>query len=214
MVLIFMGLAPERLKNGFLPPIQMESERDLKNFVHDDDESIYARQLGQGFSNLRFEEPLEREIRQAYTDRNLLFVRWSLGLALLLVAVLSWLDWVLLPPAFYEKSILLRAVVMGPVIFLALWSTFPHRLAKYVQHMLMLAAASVGIAALGVGWVAHSAGLQVPFSGVVTTTFYIYMLLGLRLVPALSVAVPVPRQTSCFVSASTRSTIKVPTGTS
>ena len=158
--------------------------------MHDDNESAYARQLGSGYANLRFEQPLEREFRQAYTDRNLGFVRWSLGLALLLVAVLSLVDWQMLPPAFHERSILLRALVMVPVIFLALWSTFPHRMAKYVQHMLMLAAASVGVAALGVGWVAYSAGLQVPFTGVVTTTFYVYLLLGLRLKPALCVALP------------------------
>ncbi len=158
--------------------------------VKKDDESVYARQLGSGFRNLRFEEPLEREFRQAYTDRNLDFVRWSLGLALLLVVVLSLLDWQVLPAELAQPSIVLRCVIMVPIIFLALWATFPHRLTKYVQHTLMLAAAAVGAAAIAVGGVAHSAGLQVPVSGLVVTTVYVYLLLGLRLAPALTVALP------------------------
>ena len=113
-----------------------------------------------------------------------------MGLALLLVVVLCLLDWRMLPPEFSGGALLLRGGVMVPAILFALWSTYPHRMARHVERMLMLTAAAVGVGAIGVGLIAHGAGLQLPFSGLVVTTIYIYLLLGLRLVPALLVAAP------------------------
>jgi diguanylate cyclase (GGDEF)-like protein len=158
--------------------------------VHEDDQSVYARQLSDGFKRLRFEQPLERDFRHAYIAGNLEFVRWSLGLGLLMVVLLCLLDWQILPPEFSRNALLLRGGVMVPAIFIALWSTYPHRMARYVEHTLMAAAAAVGVGAIGVGLIAHRAGVEVPFSGLVVTTIYIYLLLGLRLVPALTVATP------------------------
>ncbi len=158
--------------------------------MHQPDDSIYKRQLRRGFDGLRFEEPLEWDFRRSFLASRLPEVRAALALGLLLVAVLSLLDWQLLPQAFWHQSLLVRIVCMLPLMGLALIATYVGSLAKILPAILMGCVFGVGLATLGIGILAVQSNLDMPFAWFVVVTVYAYLLLGFRLYQALLVLLP------------------------
>ena len=154
------------------------------------EDSVYKRQLRRGFDGLRFEAPLEEEFRQQFLASHIGTVRMALSLGLLLVALLAFLDWQLLPKAFWQQSLPIRLGMMLPLMGLALVVTYIPSLSKYWPAILGVVAFATGLITLWVGAIAVHLGLAVPFAGLMIVTVYAYLLFGFRLFQALLVTLP------------------------
>ncbi|MEE8305680.1 MAG: hypothetical protein V3R81_00365, partial [Gammaproteobacteria bacterium] len=158
--------------------------------MHQPDDSIYKRQLRRGFDGLRFEAPLEADFRRSFLGTRLPRIRMALGLGLLLLVVLAWLDWQLLPEAFWHQSLWIRGGVMLPLMLSALIASYFETTCKYLAVILSVCAFAVGLLTLGIGALAVHLDLDMPFAGLVVVTVYAYLLLGFRFYQALLAMVP------------------------
>jgi diguanylate cyclase (GGDEF)-like protein len=149
-------------------------------------ESSYGRQVQAGLSSLRFAAPIEAEFRAQYLARNLEFLRVAAALGLMLIGLSLLLDSQLLEDAAFKSAGMLK-LVMGLPLLLLLLSTYPGALMRRTHWFAAAAAAGLSAGTLLLPAVAVPA--YDLFAAPVVTMF-IYLMLGLRLVPALLFAAP------------------------
>jgi GGDEF domain-containing protein len=145
---------------------------------------------GRSRGEMKFESPLEDEFRQVYALRNRRFRVVGAVHALLLLTLSALLDWRLLPDGFSQAAISIKHGIMAPILALLLIALQ----APALNRLSMRLVTAVGFA-LSVG--TCSLLLLVPpevFGSVVLTahgiTIYLYLLLGLRILPSLVCAMP------------------------
>ena len=144
------------------------------------------RVLSADLSSMRFADPLEAEFRRAQADRTPTIVRLPFWIALLLVSVLSGLDWRALPPELAMQTNVVRLGLVAPLLVLSLVATYPGRL---IQHAAQLRNVTVGVwtvATVVLVWLTRDwdTGAGVLWEALAVTLF-LYLLLGLGLAPAL-----------------------------
>ena len=153
-------------------------------------DSAPVRESGGLFSVLRFRQPLEAEFRKHYTLRSLSIVRIGVMLALLWVALSSVLDWQLLAAEHANITLAVRLGIMLPALIL-LWSaTYPGTLARYLGELAQLSAAALSAGCLLLLFFAAHWNISSAVLGVEIVSLFIYLMLGLRLVPGLMFALP------------------------
>ncbi len=151
-------------------------------------ESPYARELSGGFQRLRFEPPLEQDFRVDYLAQNVQRLRMTLTIGMIFTAVLAVLDWRLVPTDIRGPLLIIRLAITVPVLLVAAAATFPGFLARFLSHLVPLAAGVTSAAALGIAWLSLNETRMLPVASVVATTCFVYMMLGLRLPVALPIA--------------------------
>lgn len=154
------------------------------------DESLYARELSGGFPALRFQQPLEREFRAHYLGQNAPRLRVTLMLGLALISTWAVLEWRLSPEDLRLRSLVILLGVVSPVLLLGVLATYPGLLARYVGWLVGIAGATLSAGALTLAWMSLSASPALSISTLVTTTGFVYLMLGLRLSVALWLALP------------------------
>jgi len=122
---------------------------------------------------------MEVDFRRHYLERMLPYIRASLGLGIALVVIVSVIDMLLAPKAFFEPVVPLRlitmllplAVAMGAVIFLKERRGLPY----------LLAGVSVVVGSSAIWIDTLAAGSDIPGTSwlIVYITFNAYLLLGL-----------------------------------
>jgi diguanylate cyclase (GGDEF)-like protein len=132
-------------------------------------------------SGLRFAEPLETECHRAQAARSADSVRLPLLLALLLVGILSVLDWQALPAELAVRTALLRLGVVAPMLGLALGATFPGPLLRHAETIRRLAATVWTAVTVSLIWLTRDTGLDgAAVAETLGLTLFLYLLLGLR----------------------------------
>jgi len=161
----------------------------------------HSDKRGAGLGALKFAEPLESEFRRSHAARLLESVRLPLWLALLLIGLLSLLDWRALPGDLAFNSNLVRLGLVAPAILVALLASYPGRLVRYAETTRKLAAGVWTFGTLMLIWLTRGAGIDsAAIWESLVVTLYIYLLLGLRLTSALPLASAV-LLTACFLRA-------------
>ena len=155
-----------------------------------EDYSPYSRQLHEGFKWLRFEEPLEEQFRLQFLSNSVRRIRRSLGLGLLLVGLLCWLDWQLQPNAYSSVANMTRLLIMVPAILLPVFVSYAGNYARWLPVSLVLSGLAVGGCTFFIGGLAQDNGVSSSFAGLSVVTVYIYLFLGLRFYLALIGALP------------------------
>jgi len=144
------------------------------------------RVLSADLSSMRFADPLEAEFRRGQADRTPTIVRLPLWLALLLVSILSGLDWRALPPELALQTNVLRLGFVAPLLFVTLLATYPGRLIQYAARLRNITAGVWTAATVVLIWLTQDMD---PGNGVLwealAVTLYLYLLLGLGMAPAL-----------------------------
>lgn len=138
------------------------------------------------FSPLRFAEPLEAEFRRRHAAVAADAARLPLWLAALLMSLLSLLDWRALPAEVSAHTNLVRLGLILPGLMVALAATYPGKLLRHAARLRSVAAVvwafgTVVLVRLTQGSGYDSATLWESL----VVTLYVYLLLGLRLTPAL-----------------------------
>lgn len=144
------------------------------------------RVLSSDLSSMRFADPLEAEYRRGQADRTPSIVRLPLWIALLLVAVLSGLDWRALPQELSVQTNFVRLGLVAPLLFLTLVATYPGRLIRFAARLRNVTVGVWTAATVVLIWLTRDLD---PGAGVLwealAVTMYLYLLLGLGLAPAL-----------------------------
>jgi diguanylate cyclase (GGDEF)-like protein len=132
----------------------------------------------QGFPNLKFDKPLEREFRRALRAESLPQVRRNLWLALAFVAGFSLLTRMVIDPATSRQMDVLRLAIFGPVLMFALLCVHVPRYQKIYPTFLLAGAPIFGVGVVVLAVMAESHGVSM-ISTVVLATLYIYFMLGM-----------------------------------
>jgi diguanylate cyclase (GGDEF)-like protein len=154
------------------------------------DDSIYARELSGGFPALRFEQPLEGAFRAHYVGKNAEVRRFGAIQGLLLIGITSLIDWRMSPPELSAASITFRIGVLAPLFALLLLATYPGVLVRYCSRITYACATAFSVSGIYLVLFAQRADSQAHLVEVVLATLFIYLMLGLRLYPALALALP------------------------
>jgi len=122
----------------------------------------------------------EREFRRYFQRRTLPMAQIAILIGFLLISGVCLLDWVLMPPEFAWPVIKLRAITMLTVLTLVFAVTLWRPTDPRVPYVVMTAGAIIGSSTVVVGAIAAKAGVGFVVWGTIFTTFYIYLVLGLR----------------------------------
>lgn len=122
---------------------------------------------------------IDKEFRRHYVARKLPVARAAIGLGFLLTIVVSVLDMSLMPQAFVERAIPLRIIATLLPLALLFAATFLFETRGWLPYLVAATAFLVGVSTLMVDSIAASTGAANGFSGVVFTTFLVYLALGL-----------------------------------
>ena len=100
------------------------------------------RPLNAGTRLIRFDRTTEKEFRLQYQETMVPVLRHALILAAILVAMITALDWALMPRAFATRTALLRIGIMLPAIGIVAAMTVVPRLHRYLTASAMALARS------------------------------------------------------------------------
>jgi len=157
----------------------------LDDDVNKREPSPYREQLDQGFSYLRFVEPLEQEFRDVDTRSGIGQLRVVLTIGLVFGLVFPVWDYFLAGPGFSHYTIPLRAVITQPILIAMIIATLSERGQRIMTPLGMVAGLAPGIASLFFSSVAAEHGIGSSSIGFVMHVFYVYFFLGLRFRPAI-----------------------------
>lgn len=122
----------------------------------------------------------EQEFRRYFQRRTVPMAQIAIVIGFVLVAGVCVLDWLFMPPEFAGPVILLRAVTMLGVQACALTFALARPTDPRLPYVIMTAAAIVGASTVIVGAMAAQLGVTFVVWGTIFTTFYCYLVLGLR----------------------------------
>lgn len=151
-------------------------------------ESIYQRQLEQGFRGLRFAGGLEREFRAASTLQGLAQLRVVLAIGFMFGLSIAAFDYFLNGRGFSSASVPLRAAINQPMILGMILATFFEAGRRFLTPLGMVLGLVIPGGSLLLATVAEQQGVGSAVTGQLVGTFYLYFFLGLRFWPALGTA--------------------------
>ncbi len=134
---------------------------------------------------------LDQEFRRFYVHRMLPVARAGIGLGLALTAIVCILDIYLMPADFVEKAMPVRifaTLVPLAALLAAMFVFMEHRWLPYMIASTMFV---VGASILFVGAIAMQTGAPAVSWGLMFTTFYVYLVLGLTLRQSVAVGWPI-----------------------
>lgn len=154
--------------------------------MNDHSDAPYRRQPHAGFAALRFDAPIEAEFRSYYRARNLGFVRTAACLAMLLIGVSMIVDL----DALGERAWLTVAVklAMGTALLSLVLASHAGALSRCYRMLRLISAGALAVGTLILAAAAPVPRDTVPLAMLVTVV--LYLMLGLRLAPALCIGVP------------------------
>jgi diguanylate cyclase (GGDEF)-like protein len=152
----------------------------------DQEQSLVSRVLAQGYTRLRFPEPLEQEFRRDHTLASRRWVRMSLYVALTTTLGFAIIDhWVI-----HAKNAIPDVVRFGlqfPVIFISLFATSPRLYARWFTPAIQVTAPMFGIGTVLMAAYALPAHAALVGARLLLVAFFLYFLLGMRAIQALRV---------------------------
>lgn len=122
----------------------------------------------------------EQEFRRYFQRRTMPMAQIAVLIGFLLVSAVCVLDWLLMPPEFSAQVIKLRAVTMLAVLAAVFALSILRPSDPRLPYVIMAAGAVVGSATVVVGAIAARSGTPFVVWGTIFTTFYVYLVLGLR----------------------------------
>ena len=149
-----------------------------ENMASDSSDSPFVRQRQIGYTNLRFEEPLESQFVEHYIISHQSKLRWSVCVAILLFILFAVLDALFLP----GEVVLWGTSIRGWVVFVLainLLATFLSSLKRFIQLITMLSCISAGIGVILIIYIAQYYGADIPFTGMLLIVSVFYFLSGL-----------------------------------
>jgi diguanylate cyclase (GGDEF)-like protein len=139
--------------------------------------SLYEDQLNAGFESLRFGDFLEEEFREAYLQENFQKARLVIGLALIVVVVVTLINIFTVSGAAPMMG-RFGMLLMTPMLFLTMLASYSGN--RFIYHSLLsLSALVIGIAGAVVDVQASLAGQGYYFAGQIGWIFIIWSMLGL-----------------------------------
>ncbi|MDJ0812291.1 MAG: diguanylate cyclase [Woeseiaceae bacterium] len=122
----------------------------------------------------------EQEFRRYFQRRTVPMAQIAVLIGFALVSGVCVLDWLLMPVEFSIPVIKLRAVTMLGVLAIVFALSLARPADPRLPYAFMAAGAIVGSATVVVGAIAAMSGTQFVVWGTIFTTFYVYLVLGLR----------------------------------
>jgi diguanylate cyclase (GGDEF)-like protein len=152
-------------------------------------ESPYAQELERGFPMLKFAGPLEKEFRDFYVAQNVLRVRLSALIALVLVVAASVIEAVFVDYAGRDTANLVRLFVLAPSLGCIVLATYLPSLNRFYELILSVAVLAIGVAIIYISHAAALGGSSYQLAGVVLAILYACLFLGLQFYQAVGLTV-------------------------
>lgn len=152
----------------------------LPNLDWINEDSPYLRQHREGFRLLSFDGELEQAFNRYHITVFLVRMRWSLLVAMLLMALFVVLDAVSLPESVRNGTLAVRLGLILPTLLIAWLATYQRRWRPYLQIIGAVAALSGGLGVAGIIWIARAHAFPLPYEGIILVTVFFYFLTGLR----------------------------------
>ena len=134
---------------------------------------------------------LDQEFRRFYIHRSLPVARAGIGLGLALTAIVCILDIYLMPADFVEQAMPVRILATLVPLAALLVAMFVFKEHRWLPYMIASTMFVVGASILFVGGIAMQTGAPAVSWGLMFTTFYIYLVLGLTLRQSVAVGWPI-----------------------
>lgn len=147
-------------------------------------ESVYAKQLDEGFRYLRFDEPLEGAFRASYREQVRRQLRVNLWLAIVFVVGFSLLTQTLVEAAGDVTINLIRILVFAPLLIGALAIVHSPQYPRVYSRAAQIGAPMFGVAVVVLELLASRQGASL-ISTVVIAIIYTYLMLGMLFYAAL-----------------------------
>ncbi len=122
----------------------------------------------------------EREFRRYFQRRTMPMAQIAILIGFLLISGVCLLDWILMPVEFSVPVIKLRALTMLGVLAFVFALSLARPADPRLPYAIMAAGAVVGSSTVVVGAIAAKSGTPFVVWGTIFTTFYVYLVLGLR----------------------------------
>lgn len=142
-------------------------------------DSPHARQLQAGFPWLTFSPDLEPEFRRTHLDEHLLYTRVNLGLAVVISTAFSAMHSAVLGPELHRIPGMIHMLVIIPILFIALATTFSTQRHRIYPPLAMISATILGLGVAATQIVAALGGKPILFPGLMLTITFIYFMGGL-----------------------------------
>ena len=152
----------------------------LPNLDWVNEDSPYLRQHREGFRLLSFDGELEQAFNRYHITVFLVRMRWSLLVAMLLMALFVVLDAVSLPESVRNGTLAVRLGLIVPTLLIAWLATYQRRWRPYLQIIGAVAALAGGLGVAGIIWIARAHAFPLPYEGIILVTVFFYFLTGLR----------------------------------
>ena len=151
-------------------------------------ESPFARQLEQGYSQLRFAPLLEKEFREFYGAQNMARGRLSALIALVLLLSIISIDYLFGSGPFGGPINTVRLVVMCPLLAIVVVATHIRALDAHYQTIMAVAVVIAGLATIYMSHIAALDGTSYLLAGALLVVLYACLFLGFLFYVAVSVA--------------------------
>ena len=134
---------------------------------------------------------LDQEFRRFYVHRMLPVARAGIALGFVLTAIVCILDIYLMPADFVEKAMPVRIFATLAPLAALLGAMFVFKEHRWLPYMIASTMFVVGASILFVGAIAMQTGAPAVSWGLMFTTFYVYLVLGLTLRQSVAVGWPI-----------------------
>ena len=151
--------------------------------------SPFAQQLKDGFSNLRFLDPLEKDFREAYLGQTLRWRRLSGLVALLLILGLTAIDYLFGAADGANGLNMSRLGALCLLLVIALLASFHPSAARHWDKFAAGTITLIGFVMVFVSVKASLAGVSYLFGGLLLLMVYNFLFLGLLFNTAVTISV-------------------------
>lgn len=149
-------------------------------------DSPYAVQLQQGFRGLRFVRALEQEFVTEFVAQHRTRMRMGFAVAIVMYTAFLLVRLGAEPGPAGQWIFALRVGVIGAMV-LAYLASFVNRLQAVMPALVLLTYAVFAVGVTGIEVVAHRAGLDRHYEGLILVSFHVYVFSGLLMRPALAI---------------------------
>ena len=140
---------------------------------------VYRLQLKRGFKHLRFSEPLEKEFRSFFNDRNVVKQRGAIIVGIILLLALVPLDIRFLHGLDLEYYLFSRVWVTVPLLMIALGLTFKQKWRRYFSIVSFAIVTLIGITTSAVIVLMNHDGQTLPYEGLMLIIMVAFFLGGM-----------------------------------
>jgi len=145
---------------------------------------------GDRLSRLSFAEPLESEFRNRFIRQYQDGSKPAVFLAALLFSVWAVLDWRWVPGGLFQPAIWIKLGVIVPGLLAQLLAPTLERFGAQPQRVAVICASCVSSGIGGLLLYLSGSQLSIIVPAIHAVTVYLYLLSGLRLLPAIACALP------------------------